>query len=126
MLRQIKGRIGVRAALVMALATAITGGVAVDAASAGTAQQVQVCVGSGHDDIQKYDVYGYNQNGDYVSSPRDIFDKQSEGRRCGIVPDWWWVGWVSINFYTSGNERTGTRTCFIGYDFASTTECKFD
>ncbi|MEU4224892.1 hypothetical protein AB0F17_11400 [Nonomuraea sp. NPDC026600] len=126
MLRHFKGRIGVRAALVLALATAVAGGVAVAPASAGTATQVQICVGSGHDDIQKYDVYGYNQNGDYVFSPKDIFDTRINGRRCGIVPDWWWVGWVSVNFYTSDNELTGTRKCFAGYEFGSTTYCNFD
>ncbi|WP_105972309.1 hypothetical protein [Streptomyces geranii] len=42
-------------------------------------------------------------------SPWDNFDKQVGKYRCGIVPDWWWQGWISISFYDSQGTFLGNQ-----------------
>lgn len=119
----------------MALAAAMIGSTLINSApaEAGSAEanphadQVMVCLRLGaHDDIGYYTIDANNQWGDWVWSPMDNFDIWDGDYRCGIVPDWWWIGKGSISFYDWNRNFLGNQWREFGYWVGPTTWKYFD
>ena len=94
---------------VVAMASTAMLAAAETAASAGGGVQVGVCSGSGKSG--KAVITGWNQHGEFKSSPTIRYSNGG----CGVLWNWWWTGSrVHINFANDG-ENYGGMNCSISH-----------
>ncbi|QXE34555.1 hypothetical protein KQY30_09920 [Streptomyces sp. GMY02] len=94
--------------------------------SATNGYQVRVCVGEGHPDIKAFTINGFNQNNNYVASPKTDLPGNRYGLRCQIIWNWYWKNWIDVDFWDYSDAKLDTRQCYVPesgmYD---TYECMF-
>ncbi|MEU4230102.1 hypothetical protein AB0F17_37920 [Nonomuraea sp. NPDC026600] len=110
--------------ITLAVITGLTGALAAGPATAATVdnplnatgangQIVRTCVAGGHPDIKAFTINGWNQNGNYVASPkRDLWGDRN-GKRCYTLEGWWWKGWLDVDFWDDNDNKLGTRQCEV-------------
>jgi hypothetical protein len=80
--------------------------IASPAYAAGDGQQINFCGVPAGEQVK---FSGTNQNGAFTSGSETIWpDVCSDS-----LPGWWWIGTVTINWYTSSNVYQGTTYCQV-------------
>ncbi|MEU4230101.1 hypothetical protein AB0F17_37915 [Nonomuraea sp. NPDC026600] len=134
-----KMQVARRAMVTLAMVTGLTSALATGPATAATVDdpvarglnswEVNTCVAGGHYDIKAFTINGFNQNNNYVASPRTDLPGNRAGQRCSLISDWWWKGWLDVDFWDDNGNKLGTRQCWVregGDPSARVWRCTFD
>ncbi|MFE4832251.1 hypothetical protein [Streptomyces sp. NPDC056672] len=82
-------------------------------ASATNGYQVKVCVGEGQPEIRAFTINGFNQNNNYVASPKTELAGNRYQVRCAVVWNWWWKNWIDVDFWDYSDAKLDTRQCYV-------------
>ncbi|MEU6787188.1 hypothetical protein ABZ912_49040 [Nonomuraea angiospora] len=126
-----------RAMTTLAMITGLTTALAAGPATAATidgpvtpaqtnGQIVSTCVAGGHTDIRAFTINGFNQNNNYVASPKRDLPGDRNGQRCYLLEGWWWKGWIDVDFWDDNDNKLGTRQCNVPVSqIGAVYECHF-
>ncbi|MEU4230103.1 hypothetical protein AB0F17_37925 [Nonomuraea sp. NPDC026600] len=110
--------------ITLAVITGLTGALAAGPATAATVdnplnatgangQIVRTCVAGGHPDIKAFTINGWNQNGNYVATPKRNLEGDRNQTRCYTTDGWWWRGTIDVDFWDDRDNKLGTRQCYV-------------